>query len=136
MAPPGAQPTLSAVAHGTKLDVTYANTGTAPICLYAWVATNGEHFDWITIDVGGGAAATRSLTFVDDRDKSGPVSVEIEPGAHYTKTIDLDAWARRRVNGGRALTPGVYNVSVTYDSRRESWVFSGVLHATTRIMIP
>lgn len=135
-APAEAKPAISVAARGTLLDVTFENHGTEPVCMLTHVATTGEHFDWITVEVGGGPGPTRSLTFVDDRRESSPVSFEIAPGGRLTKTIDLGAWAKRRMNGSRALASGGYTVSLTYDSSRETTAWPGTLHATTTMRVP
>ena len=64
------------------------------------------------------------------------MSFELEPGVRVTKTIDLGAWAKRRMNGVRALAPGGYSVSLSYDSSRESTAWAGMLHASTTIRVP
>lgn len=132
----GAKPTLGLAAHGTQLDVTWTNEGTTPVCVLTHVATNGEHFDWITIVIGGGPGPIRNLTFVDDREHAARVSYELAPGATLTRTIDLDAWARRRVNGGRALAHGGYTVDVLYDSSRETGAWAGTLRASVTVRVP
>lgn len=136
VAPAGAAPAITLATRGALLDVTFDNRGAAPICLLTHVATNGEHFDWITVEVGGGPGPTRSLTFVDDRREAASVSFELAPGGKLTKTIDLGAWAKRRMNGSRALASGGYTVSLTYDSSRETTAWPGTLHATTTMRVP
>ncbi|CAN5437112.1 hypothetical protein BH09MYX1_BH09MYX1_16040 [soil metagenome] len=133
--PSGAKPAITVAMRGTMLDVTLDNRGTAPVCLYASVAANGEHFDWMTVVIDGGPGPRRNLTFVDDRNRSAPISYELGPGSSLTKKIDLDAWARRRINGGRPLAPGGYTVSLDYSSVHETWAWAGNLHATTTILI-
>ena len=133
-APAGAKPSLSVVARGAVLDVTWENVGTAPVCIYPWVATHEEQFDWVSVELTG-VGAPRTLVFTDDRDKSAPVSIGLSPGEKLTKTIDLAGWAARRPNGTNPLVPGTYSASVTYDSTRETWVWAGSLHATTTVVV-
>lgn len=135
VAPAEAKPAITVAARGMLLDVTFENRGTAAVCVLTHVATNGEHFDWITVEVGGGPGPTRNLTFVDDRRESSPVSFELAPGDKLTKTIDMGAWAKRRMNGSRALASGGYTVLLTYDSSHETMAWAGTLHATTTIRV-
>jgi hypothetical protein len=134
VAPAGAKPVITATALGTVLSVTFANRGTAPVCVYTHVATYEEHFDWLTVTLTG-AGARRDLQLVDDRDKSAPVSVLLGPGEQVTKASDLAAWAKRKINGGAPLTPGTWTANVIYDSTRESWVWSGKLTASTTVAV-
>lgn len=136
VAPSGAKLVLTATAVGSVVGITFENRGTAPVCLYTHVATDGEHFDWLHADVtpatGG---APRPLEFVDARDKSAPVSVELGPGDRITKNVDFAAWAKRAPNGSKALASGTWTANLSWDSTRESWAWAGTLHATTTFVV-
>ncbi len=134
VAPAGAKPVMTVAALGAVLSFTLENRGTAPVCVFTHVATDGEHFDWLGVELTGGGPA-RSLHFVDDRDKSAPVSVLLAPGERVTKSVDLVAWAKRKVNGGAPIPPGAWTAAVTYDTTRETWVWSGKLTATTGVVV-
>lgn len=136
VAPAGAKPTIRAVSQGALVNVTFVNEGTEPVCLLAHVESQGAQFDWITASLSGGPGPTRNLIFVDDRDKSARYSVELGPNGRYTETIDLGAWAKRRVNGGRALTAGGWVVTLDYVTSHETTAWSGVLRTTTNVVIP
>jgi hypothetical protein len=119
---------------GTVLDLTYMNPGTSPVCLFTHVATNGEHFDWLSVELVGVGAARR-LSFIDARDKSAQVSVELAPGATFTKHVDLAAWALSPTNGAKPLATGTWTANVTYDSSHETWAWPGVLRATATVVV-
>lgn len=136
VAPAGAKLTMRAVSQGALVNVTFVNEGTEPVCLLTHVEAGGAQFDWIRVTLSGGPGPSRNLTFVDDRDKSAHYSVELGPAGRHTETIDLGAWAARRVNGGRPLAAGGYVVDIQYDSSRETWAWSGTLHTTANVVIP
>lgn len=60
---------------------------------------------------------TRSGTyhvFVDDRNRSAPIKVVLEPGGKVSHRMNVGDWAARAVNGGRALEPGSHMASAVY----------------------
>jgi hypothetical protein len=54
------------------------------------------------------------LRFVDGRDKSYPVSVTLAPGAKHVVKIDLDRWAKRKINRGFRFGGGHFKLQAVY----------------------
>lgn len=131
----GALPKLAVATRGSLLDVTYENAGTAPVCLYTHIATHEEQLDWLTVELTDATGHTRTLAFTDSRDKSAPVSVELAPGQRVTVALDVADWAARRVNGGKPLAAGTYQLSADYDSSKESRVWGGKLSAKALLVV-
>jgi hypothetical protein len=94
---------------------------------FSHVEAGERHYDpflvelvWPTAGPGGCAAGaavrkSRTIGLWDERDKSAPVMVTLGPGKSFSHTVDLDAWARRKVNGSVPIGPGWYKVRVVYD---------------------
>jgi len=64
---------------------------------------------------GAAVRKSRAIALWEDRDKSAEVMVTLGPGKSFSHTVDLDAWARRPVNGSLPIAPGWYKVRVVYD---------------------
>jgi hypothetical protein len=69
--------------------------------------------------------ATRDIAIADDRDKSIPIVQTLAPGASVTHTVDLQAWASRKINGATRIPPGLYQVSVAYKVTARDGGFMG-----------
>jgi len=139
--PAGSSATSSAVsiaasARGATLEFAWTNNTAAPLKIATHVFAGEKHFDWIEVQLTDGAGATRRLRFVDDRDESGAVLVDVAPGATVRESIDLAAWAQRELNGKAPLAAGLYAALVVYDSSRERRGWQGRLEATTSITVP
>lgn len=127
---------LAATARGTTLEVAWTNHTAAPLELATHVFAGEKHFDWITVELTDRAGARRRLEFLDDRDESGTVLVDVAPGATVRESIDLAAWALRKPNGSAPIAPGTYTARVVYDTATERRGWQGRLEATTSITVP
>jgi hypothetical protein len=133
-APPGAKVQLLAhqvTGGGAVVDVGLHNAGTEAVCVWARIETHEVQSDWLTIQDGG-----RVLRLDDDRDKSAPVAVLLEPGATAWTTWDVGAWARRARNGGKALSSGSSWMTAIYDTTKETEVWAGKVQAQFELVAP
>ena len=137
MANPTAGP-VSFVASATAaaLEVSWTNNIRASIKIATHVFAGEKQFDWIDVSLTDGNGATRRLRFMDDRDESAPVFVDVAPGATVRESIDLAAWAKRSDNGNTPLAPGTYKALVVYDSTHETKAWAGRLELMTTVTIP
>jgi hypothetical protein len=127
---------FAATARGTALEVAWTNNTAAPLKIATHVFAGEKHFDWITVQLTDRAGARRRLQFVDDRDESGTVLVDVAPHATIRESIDLAAWAGRTTNGKTPLASGTYSAVVVYDTGTEARGWKGRLEATTTITVP
>ena len=127
---------FTVVPHGAQLELTWRNTAGTAIRLATHVFAGENHYDWVKVTLTDRAGASRRLQFMDNRDESAPVAVDLAAGASTSATIDLAAWAKRPINGGTPLAPGSYDAKVVYDSSREHEVWAGRLEASTRVDVP
>jgi hypothetical protein len=127
---------FAASATGTTLEVAWTNTTAAPLKLATHVFAGEKHFDWIEVQLTDRAGARRRLQFIDDRDESGVVLVDVAPGATVRESIDLAAWALRAPNDKTPLTSGTHAALVVYDTGNERRGWQGHLEATTTITVP
>lgn len=129
---------LAVRATGAMLEVTWTNATPAALKIATHVFAGEKHYDWITVELtppdGGGAV--RKLQFLDDRDESGVVVVDVAPGASVSESIDLASWAARKANGSKPLAPGTYRAQVVYDSHGQARGWVGRLEAATTVTIP
>lgn len=117
------------------------NVSKRTLTLPSHVQTHELHYDWLAVGIGYPSAkkcappnehaSWRTLSFVDDRDKSTRITVDLAPGRSFTHRIDLDAWARRAVNGGAPLAAGYSTIVATYDTSRETDAWSGKVSSNT-----
>ncbi|MBI4954753.1 MAG: hypothetical protein HY908_22215 [Myxococcales bacterium] len=135
VAPAGARLELVTRVQGTRLAVGLHNVGSAPVCVYSHVATHELQHDWLSVGYVDGPQPV-TVHFTDSRDKSAAVSVEVAPGATSWVSFDLAAWKARAIHGGGALPKGRLDVSVTYDTSRETWVWAGRLAAQAVMDVP
>src|SRR5262247_715235 len=74
-----------------------------------------EPLDVFTVHV-----AAHDVSFVDDRDRSTPVTAHLQPGETLRHTVDVAAWAARTTG---PLSPGAHAATATYlvESEPEVW---------------
>jgi hypothetical protein len=107
--------------------VVLKNVSESPLAVLSHIATHETQLDWYRFrleylapdekgrcDPAHARRATRDIGIVDDRDKSIPIVRTLAPGGSITHTVDLQAWANRRINGATRIPPGLYQVSVVY----------------------
>jgi hypothetical protein len=125
---------MTASTHGSFLDLTLKNTSGAPLELTTHIKAGNEHYDWLSVSLTG--AATRTMRFIENRDKSAPVTEKLAAGASLTRSIDLAQWAIL-ANNGDPLAPGAYDVLANWDTTTSSFTGPKVkLVATTKLVIP
>ena len=127
---------FTVAAHGAQLELTWRNATGAAIKLATHVFAGENHYDWVKVTLTDRAGASRRLQFMDNRDESAPVVVDLAAGASTTATIDLVAWAKRPINGGTPLAAGSYDAKVVYDSSREHDIWAGKLESSVRVDVP
>ncbi len=133
--PPASASHLTLLAHQAPtgratVEVGLYNAGDTRVCVDAHIETHELQSDWLTIGYSDGGRyhhAMRVIAFDDDRDKSYPVSVLLEPGQVAWQTFDVDAWAGRKRNGSEPLPAGGLSAQAFYDSTRETRVWAGKL---------
>jgi hypothetical protein len=128
------------VSASDPLNVTVAlkNVSESPIAVLSHIETHETHLDWYRFrlaylapdskgrcDAKHARRATRDIAIADDRDKSIPIVRTVAPGATVAHTVDLQAWASRRINGGTRIPPGLYQISVTYKVTARDGGFMG-----------
>lgn len=105
---------LAATSVGGVLELTFTNAGVAPRSLTTHIfGDDVPNYDWLTVQLTAADGTARTLHFVGSRDESGPVSIELAPGASHVERIDLAFWARR---DGAELARGTYRASVDWDN--------------------
>jgi hypothetical protein len=124
---PTAAPTLTLAASlaGTRLHLVLANQGTAELTVLSHVKAGARvDLDWYTVTVTVGGAA-RELRFLGPRDHAGRAQQTLAPGASVSHDVDLDWWARQRVNGGAPLPTGAGTLVAVYQVSGEPGVWNG-----------
>jgi hypothetical protein len=128
------------VAANEPLNVTVVlrNVSEGPLAVLSHIETHETQLDWYRFrleylepdgkgrcDPAHARRASRDIGIVDDRDKSIPIVRTLAPGGSITHTVDLQAWAARRINGAARIPPGLYQVSVLYTVTANDWGFLG-----------
>jgi len=127
---------LRIAAVGTTAVLTLYNGSDNPLKVLSHVDADDRHYDWFRIILAG-TTETRLLHLYDDRDESGRVIVDLSPGASLAHVIDVVAWAKRKANGAKPLTPGSYRMSATYEVSDPAPVWNGRLESpAVNITIP
>jgi hypothetical protein len=121
---------LRLAVRGAFAIVALYNAGPDLLRVLSYVDAGERHYDPFTI-VLTGPIASRTLHFYDDRNESGLVIVDLEPGQTCEHVLELDAWAKRKANGSRPLEPGNYTALATYQVSMAGPVWNGTLHSPT-----
>lgn len=90
------------------VSVTVKNESDKMIRAYSHVETYERHYDYIEIHALTPDHEELVISFVDDRDKSAPVIVELKPGESFSHTINLVHWAARSINKPALEKEGFY----------------------------
>jgi len=117
------------------VDVGIHNVDTKPHCIAAYVHAGERHHDWLTARIGT-TAKVIELQFDDARTKAGIAYQELAPGATSWTTWDLAAWTKRTRNKAQTLPSGSTGIQLTYDARRETTVWRGLLDLTVYATLP
>lgn len=124
----------AAASHGV-LTLTLTNTTSAPVTIASHVIGGRlANYDWLSVELDGGAAGTRELHFMSARDESGTITADVAAGAAHTAEIDLVQWAVEAGNGG-PLVPGTYAVRATWDTSAQTQGVTVVATATTTLVV-
>jgi len=99
---------------GTSVVFHLENTGKTKLEVWSHVATHETHLDWYALQLTRDDKV-RELRFVDDRNRSAPIKVTLDPGGRLHHKVDVAAWAARGANGSQPLTPGSYTAKATYE---------------------
>jgi hypothetical protein len=99
---------------GTSAVFHLENVGKAKLEVWSHVATVETHLDWYALLLVHNGSA-RDLRFVDDRNRSAPIKVTLDPGARVSHKVDVAAWAARAANNSQPLAPGSYSATATYE---------------------
>lgn len=110
-------------------ELSLENVGGSPLRVLSHVNAGEIHLDWFTLALRDGRGAERTLHLLADRNKSAQVEVALAPGQHLQHRVDLQAWAARSDNGGKALAEGDYEVRATYEVEPGEAHWSGKLAA-------
>ncbi|MCB9558963.1 MAG: hypothetical protein H6709_00150 [Kofleriaceae bacterium] len=141
-APAGAKVELlahQAAGGGAVAEVGLHNAGTAPVCVWTHVATHEVQSDWLVIQYADGDRyhhLSRVVALNDDRDKSAPVSVELQPGETIWQRWDVAAWALRDRNGAEAIASGSLYAEAVYDTTGDTWAWAGRRQAQFELVAP
>src|SRR4051794_8569978 len=110
---------LGLAADGSTAHLHLENVGSESLAVMSYVAGGPERqFDWFTILLDG-SGELRRIGFADARDRSAPISANLEPGASLHHAVDIQDWAARPVNGGTPLGHGQHPGSAVYEVARD-----------------
>jgi hypothetical protein len=121
---------LHIAARNSSAVLTLHNGGLDQLRVLSHVDATDRHYDCFTISLAR-AGQTRLLRFHDDRNESARVVVDLAPGQAIEHTIDIVAWAKRKVNGAQPLAPGTYRMSATYQVSEAGPLWNGKLVSPT-----
>lgn len=125
---------MSASAARGRLTLTFANTGATPLTVATHTAgARLPNFDGLTVELDG-PGGPRTLTFVQDRDRSAVMTAELAPGASRIETIDLVEWSILGPTGA-SLAPGTYQLTARWDGARAGAGAAFLATATTTLAI-
>jgi hypothetical protein len=105
------------------------NVGTEPLDVLSHVDAGEWHFDWYRLRLEDARGTATTLRLLDSRERSAAITVTLKPSESLTHVIDVAAWAKRGVNGGKPLALGSYRVWATYDVDKDSRHWRGHLEA-------
>lgn len=106
------------------------NAGDTPLTVLSHVMAPDEtHLDWFTVTLTGDGGEPVQLRFLDDRNRSAEITVDLPPGSELAHRVDLVAWAARPVNGPVTLEPGAYRATATYEVPPDGATWTGTLHS-------
>jgi hypothetical protein len=116
---------------GETAVLTLHNIGASGLEVASHVDAGEQHLDWYTLrlDRPGATAATRTLRVFASRHESTLVKATLAPGATLVHRVDLQAWARRSVNGTAPIASGSYQLTADYEVTDEPGVWHGKLSA-------
>lgn len=115
---------------GAAIALHLGNTGDAPLTVLSHVMAPDEaHLDWFTVTLTRGDNEPVQLRFLDDRNRSAEITVELPPGSELAHRVDLVAWAARPINDEVALEPGTYRVTASYEVPPDGATWTGTLHS-------
>lgn len=121
---------LELAADGETAVLTLRNVGTTGLEVLSHVDVGEQHLDWYTLRLTGpGGGAPRTLRMFASRHESSLVKASLAPGATVVHRVDLQAWARREVNGAAPIVPGTYQLAADYEVSNEAGVWNGKLSA-------
>lgn len=120
---------LGLSAEGAFARLHLRNVGAEPLTVLSHVVADGFHFDWYRLTLRDADGSARVLSLYDDRDESEVVTSRLAPGESLQHKVDLQAWARRAVNGAAPLAPGAYRMSAEYEVSPRGAAWSGRLEA-------
>lgn len=127
---------LRIAARGSSAVLTLYNGGRDKLKVLSYVQGSILQYDWFTILLSG-PTEKRTLHLYDDRDASARMTADLAPGEHFEHVIDVVAWAKRKPNGSRPLTAGIYQMTATYEVSEPGPVWNGKLVApAVNITIP
>jgi hypothetical protein len=98
------------VLNDSLISITVLNTGKSVIRAYSYVKTYENHYDYFEIEAKTPDNDQMVFVFLDDRDKSAPVIVELKPGESFSHTINLLSWSERSVNHNTLKKAGLYHL--------------------------
>jgi hypothetical protein len=121
---------LELTADGETAVVTLRNVGATDLDVVSHVDVGEDHLDWYTLRLGApGGAGPRTLRMFASRHESALVKASLAPGASVAHRVDLQAWARREINGAAPIAPGTYELAADYEVSDEAGVWNGKLSA-------
>jgi hypothetical protein len=126
--------TMTATAARGRLELAFTNTSAAKVAIARHViGARLPNYDWLTVELDG-PGGKRTLGFVQARDESGVITVEVAPGATHVETIDLVQWS---VEGpaGAPLAPGTYQLRAAWDTSKETRAVGVVASATAMLVV-
>jgi hypothetical protein len=86
------------VLNENEINITVTNVCSKIVRAYSYVKTYENHYDYFEVEALTPDHDEMVFSFVDSRDKSAPIIVELKPGESFSHTIDLIKWSERSVN--------------------------------------
>ena len=122
---------LELTAENETAVLTLRNVGATGLEVLSHVDVGEEHLDWYTLRLSkpGDAGHARTLRMFASRHESTLVKASLAPGATVVHRVDLQAWAKREINGAAPIAPGTYQLAADYEVTNEAGVWNGKLSA-------
>jgi len=121
-----------------NITITLTNQGPEMLKVLSHIAAHETHLDPFQAEIEPATLCplptslsddpvSRTIGFTDERDKSAPVIKNLRHGDFISHEVDLQAWARRKVNGGEPINPGCYDLVMSYTVRDQEEVWNGTV---------
>lgn len=89
-----------------------------PLRLLGQAGRGEQSLDWFRFRVvNRPSKETRTLLAIGDGEASPIATLVLEPGRAVEHRVDVVKWAAREINGATPISPGMYDLFVSYEVR-------------------